>query len=244
MEKYVYLKIYYIFISMELSVFLVEYNNKSIGIWQTFEQANQFILGCLQNNLMTNSQNPIIKTFNLNTCYCSNIKLFNKQNINQDNNIKPNNNNQIIKPITKKETRDFNNPALIEMAKQKVEIQHKINLLKKQKVKIEESKQVYENDLKLFELFNENKIKDESFVIPDIFIKKYELMNKLKSENNLSWENFIKEYQHDNLYNEYFGLTSYDETFIDSNNDSDNSDISEELDIETDSDTELSVSSK
>ena len=126
------------------------------------------------------------------------------------------------------------------MINQKIELQHKINILNQQKNRIEDSKNTYANDYKLFELFTESKQKDSDFVIPDIFIKKFNLMTQLNNENRLSWEIFIKEFQHENLYNEYFGLNNYEETFLDSESDDNKSNISEELDIESDSDTETS----
>jgi hypothetical protein len=112
--------------------------------------------------------------------------------------------------------------------------------LKQQKKKIEESKSTYTNDYKLFKLFTEAKQSDPDFIIPDIFNKKFYLMTNLKNENKLSWENFIKEYQHENVYNEYFGLNNYEDLYL-SNND-DKSDISEELEIESNSSIDTSES--
>jgi hypothetical protein len=126
------------------------------------------------------------------------------------------------------------------MVNQKIDLQHKINILNQQKKRIEDSKNIYANDYKLFELFTESKQKDSNFVIPDIFIKKFNLMTQLNNENRLSWEIFIKEFQYENLYNEYFGLNNYEEMFLDSKSYDSKSNISEELDIESDSDTETS----
>jgi DNA polymerase III gamma/tau subunit len=49
---------------------------------------------------------------------------------------------------------DQDGSKVIEIAKEKIDLQHKINLLKVHKERIEESKKVYENDLKLFNLFS------------------------------------------------------------------------------------------
>ena len=70
--------------------------------------------------------------------------------------------------------------------------------------------------------------------IPDLFIDKYKLFEKLKSENRLSWENFVKEHKRENYYGDYFGINSYEEIFINNNN------IDEDIEIESDSETELS----
>jgi hypothetical protein len=135
---------------------------------------------------------------------------------------------------------DYSNPVILEMAKQKIDLQHKINILKKQKEKIEESKNVYENDLKLYKIFKQSKESDVNFKVPELFIKKYEIMEKLNCDNILSWENFIKNYQHDNYYGDYFSSNSYEDMFVnnsDSTNDNNSDDsIDEEFNINTESD--------
>jgi hypothetical protein len=219
----------------------VEYNNKIIGIYNDFLKAKIFILSCLQNNLMISNGNPSIITFSLNSCY-----QVNKNNIILEDKISEISLNKSSKPVGLEHTlREKNNisknkvkvkednPVLLEMAKQKIELQHKINMLKHQKNKIEESKKVYENDIKLFDMFLDNQKKDPNFKIPELFEKKFELILKLKNENNLNWESFVSEYYNENDYNEYFALNDYEEHFI--TNNTNDSNISEELDIETDS---------
>ena len=203
---------------MEQYVYLLEYNNKIIGTYTNLDLAKQFINGCIQNNFITS--NVFIKKYYKNSCYCVET-----ENINNNTNT----NTNIVKSSI-----DYNSPIILDMAKQKIDIQHKINLLKTQKKKIEESKNTFYSDLILFNLFTENKKKDENFTIPEIFAKKFELMTNLKLNNKLSWENFAKEYHHDNLYNEYFDTNNYDKTFL-------NDDSEEELSIESESSTEDSV---
>ena len=252
------------------NVYIVEYDGRIIGVWNSSESAKTFIMGCHQNGLMISSAN--IKTYNINTCFCFETETV---NVNSTNIIKPHKQTRFAinydtidneytqtKPLSEstkiisefenkpheksveldsKPKIDLTDPIYVEIAKQKIELQHKINLLKQQKKKIEESKTAYENDYKLFELFTESKQKDYNFVIPEIFVKKFDLMTQLKKENKLSWDNFVKELQHENLYNEYFGLNSYEEMFLESDNEN-KSDISEELDIESDSSTVTSDS--
>ena len=244
-------------------IYIVEYSNRTIGLWNSYELAKTFIMGCYQNRLMNLSAN--IKTYNVNTCYCLKTEPINlisekieakeiesneikakeiesneiKAKEIESNEIKAKEieSNEIkAKEIESNEIKageiDIKNPTYIEMNNQKIKLQHEINLLNQQKKKIEESKTTYENDYNLFKLFTENKQKDSTFVIPDIFIKKFNLMTELNSNNNLSWESFIKEYQHDNIYNEYFGLNSYENIFINSDTESN---INEEIYIQSDS---------
>ena len=106
-----------------------------------------------------------------------------------------------------------------------------------------ESKQVYENDLKLFELFSMNKKSDPGFIIPELFMDKFNLFNMLKENGTLSWETFTKEYKTNqtNEYDDYFAPNNY-ETEVKAYDSSatSGSSINEELDIETDSDTDSS----
>ena len=154
-----------------------------------------------------------------------------KSNFDKDNKKSPN--EQI--------TIDYSNPVVLEMAKQKIDLQHKINMLRKQKEKIEESKNVYDNDIKLFNMFKKSKESNCNFEIPELFAQKYEIMKKLEESNSLTWENFIKNYQQENDYVDYFASNSYEDMFI-SNSDSTNNCvdvidvIEEEFNINTDSD--------
>jgi len=82
-----------------------------------------------------------------------------------------------------------------------------INVLKKEKEKMNESKHVYEVDLKLFNKFKNIKKENVNFQIPDMFIDKYNLMLELENENRLTWENFYNMYKPKNFH------TSYSEIF-------------------------------
>ena len=135
------------------------------------------------------------------------------------------------------------NETYQKVAKEKSELLHNINLIKAKKEKMIESKQVYENDLKLFELFSMNKKSDPGFIIPELFLDKFTLFNKLKENGTLSWETFMKEYKtkQTNEYDDYFAPNNY-ETEVKAYDSSatSGSSINEELDIETDSDTDSS----
>jgi hypothetical protein len=166
-----------------------------------------------------------------------NIKqIINNEN-KQDNNKQDDNYNQhkinfnfneIIKEYNKDSTPI--NYNLVEEVKNKKlneqkDLQHNINLLKIKKEKMKELKSIYENDLKLFHLFNENKSKSNDFVIPCMFENKYNLFTKLINENNLSCQSFIKEFNTSEINN------NCDNLFIKQNN------INEEFEIESDSET-------
>jgi hypothetical protein len=236
-------------------IYLIEHNNHIIGAYTDLEAAKIFIYGCFQKGLI--QSDVTIKTYYANSCYHTDNVLITMKAFNNSMQLFDNQQTEFSLAklnLTKSETGftpvdkiknntkqlsniDYNNPALLEMAKQKIDIQHKINLLKTQKKKIEESKSTYSNDLKLFELFTENIKNNSNFYIPDIFRQKFEIMTELNNNNKLSWENFVKVYQPSNLYNDYFDDNEYENMFMSSDN------ISEELNIESDSSTEVSSSS-
>ena len=119
-----------------------------------------------------------------------------------------------------------------ELHERSAELQRNINMLKIQKEKINESKQVYESDLKLFNMFKNSVETETNFKIPEIFAKKYEIMNKLFIEDKLTWENFINNYKNENYYGDYFSSNSYEEKFANnSENDLYTTTIDEQIDI-------------
>ena len=111
-------------------------------------------------------------------------------------------------------------------------------MLKVLKERMSELKEIYNNDIKLYNKFKLNLIDDSKFIIPELFKDKFIIFQKLDNENRLDCDNFLKEYNHNNTYEDYFKLNSYDESFIKSDK---KNEIDEEFEI--DSDTESSVGS-
>ena len=209
--------------------YLVQYNNKIIGSFNEAILAENFILSCLQNNLMQHSA-KVLK-FRTNSCYCDGsydvgnitppVEIITPvvQQVNEEQ-------EQEQEPVKEKKFIDFENPEVIKISQEKIDLQHKINMLKASKEKIKESKSVYENDLKLFDIFSESLAKDPKFIISDLFKDKYNIIKKLKDEDKLSWENFSSEHKTENYYGDYFGTNDYEEHFM-ANDDN----INEELEI-------------
>ena len=145
--------------------YLIEYNNKIIGVYNTFADAELFVLGNIQNNLFNYTVK--ILTFKSNSCYCSEIKKY------YDFENEPNN---IIEEIN-----------IEKKYEEKAKIQHELNLLNQEKKKIEEKKNIYENDLKLFNLFKDKSIN----TIPVLFKEKFNIMNTLYNNNELNIESYF-----------------------------------------------------
>ena len=91
-----------------------------------------------------------------------------------------------------KKTKEEKQKEEEEKAKQKAELNHKKNMLKHHKDRLESKKNEYENDLSLYDKFMEEKSKNKDFIIPPLFMKKYEVITKLTEENNLNFETYIE----------------------------------------------------
>jgi len=219
--------------------FLIQYKSKIIGVYNDYNIAEDFVCSCIQNNLMNKNEVKIL-FFKTNSCILIKEKTFS----NSSSNFLEENKEKIEKIEEKVNIVEIdpNNPQYIEINKKKIELQHQINMLKVQKKRMEQTKSIYEHDIKLFDIFYKNKQNDSKFIIPELFVDKYELIVRLKSDNNLSWKTYITEYQKinkDEDYNDLFTPNAYDETFS-KKNDTAKIEEEEEFEIETDSDTDSS----
>ena len=154
--------------------YLIEYNNKIIGVFNSFSDAELFILGNLQNNLF--NHNVKILTFNSNSCYCSEVKNyydFDKKSEDNDN-----------------DNADSESDTILENKNEmKSKLQYELKLLNIEKKRLDEKKEIYENDLKLFKVFQNKKL-DE---IPVLFKNSYYVINLLTNIDNLNIDSYFNE---------------------------------------------------
>ncbi len=158
----------------------VFYNNNLIGLFNDYKKSQIAIDGLVQNKFV-NKNKIVIKTFHdnsLTTCEYEEAE-------SHLNSIK------ICETIDE----GSKSKEIIDM-KQKSEMEYELNQLKKKKAKIEESKHVYNVDIELFNKFKKLKLENNDFIIPEMFIDKYNLMLELDKANKLCWENFNDLYEH------------------------------------------------
>ena len=128
-----------------MNSYLIEYNNKIMGVYNDLDNATLFINSCLQNNLMLRSAKILV--YKLNSCYLiDTIIIKNNQESIIKHVIKPFI-KPVIKPIIKPVIKPVINLEFVkkqeEMIKQKQELTNQLNLLKIKKERITELKQIY-----------------------------------------------------------------------------------------------------
>ena len=199
-----------------LTGFILFLKNEAIGVYDNEEILNNFINGCLQNNFF-NKDDIKIKKYNMNSINCLNIE------------------NKIIQE-KKLENLETLKKELIEseeykkLMQIKIDTKHEINELKKQKIKLEEDKESYEYDLKIYNKLKKDKEKIENFVIPEIFTLKYNIYKKLEESNELNFNAYRIEWEKVKPLNNYnlFTTNTYENLFTNSHN---KEDINIEIDI-------------
>jgi hypothetical protein len=214
-------------------IYIVNCGTKVIGAYLDKKSAELFVCGLRQHNIFTESV-KILK-FVTNSCYLEDIYCIDKVLQKNQEIVKhvPSKAHPSLEQIDQNKLDITNNPAFLEMSKQKIELQHRINMLNMHKKKLMDTKRKFEHDIKLFNMFNEQKQKDSTFVVPELFQKKFDIMSELASTNSLDWENFMNTYTHNNNYTDYFGSNSYEDYFVTKDSSNPN-DIDEDLDILTD----------
>jgi hypothetical protein len=165
--------------------------NVLLGLFSDYEKCNITINGLI-NNKFVSKEKIKVKTFIHNSITEIEYIEYNKSETEVEefselfttDSIKP---PPIITPEIQKQRE--------EDIKERNELQNSLNLLRKQKEKLEENKRVYNVDLELYNRFKKLKVDDENFEIPEMFEEKYNVMSELESNNNLSWETFYENYK-------------------------------------------------
>ena len=225
--------------------FILFLNNNPIGIFNDEDQLNNYINGCVQNKFFHNDD---IKTekYIMNSIVCLNketvrsIKPIAKELRLKEENKEKNNKETTIKELEKikqeKEELEERRKKMIEsedykkMMQEKIDTKHQLNELKHKKKKLDEEKQAYEYDLQIYEKMKIEKGKIENFQIPEIFVLKFDIFEKLENSNQLNFDVFKTEWDKVKPKNNYslFASNPYENSFVTPNT---TEDINIELDI-------------
>jgi hypothetical protein len=195
-----------------------------VGVFDELQKANDMAQGIIDNGWAKDFH--IIK-FKINTCVkLSKIEIKNKEETESENSDS----------VSQNEYIELNNEDEKDIKKEKASIQKKLNLLKLQKDKLDESKTKYDVDLNLYNQFKLKLEEDINFEIPELFQEKYKIFHQLESQDNLNWETFSLLYKEKDFHGNYtnvFELTNDFETKFLSNIDSETEDSEFESDDET-----------
>ena len=103
-------------------------------------------------------------------------------------------NNSVYNTIDKNQNDENNEKNVNDIINERLKLIYKCKLVKELSEKIKEKKNIYELDLLLYTNFLINIENDPNFIIPELFILKFNLFNKLKINNNLNFNSFYDEY--------------------------------------------------
>lgn len=89
----------------------------------------------------------------------------------------------------------------LKLGLEKYKLNRELNELKMEKKRLDERKNQYETDLKLYNIFKTKK----NFTIPELFIEKFNLFKKLEEKNTLNFDNYVN-YNFDNYNGKFKSL--------------------------------------
>jgi hypothetical protein len=177
--------------------FLLYQDNNIVGVFDEINKARDMANGIIENGWAKDFH---IVQYKLNTC-CKGrtINIENKEDVNNYQEINSDSD----------DSSDSGN-----MDSQEAEdLQKKLNVLKLQKEKIEESKTKYEVDVKLYYDFKKKLETDNTFTIPELFVEKYKIFHQLDIENNISWESFSLLYKEPDFYGKFSNIFEVTNSF-------------------------------
>jgi hypothetical protein len=213
--------------------FVLYLNNNLLGIFDNENALNTFIKGGIQNNFFHN-ENIRTEQYIMNSCCKVNfINQTLNQTLNQTSNQASNQTSKERKQIflqnpeelkKMKEDKELNikkkeelikSEDYIKIQQEKIDLVSKINKIKYDKKLMIEKNNLYNEDIKLFDLFTKEKEKNPNFIIPILFELKFHIFDSLTKSNTLSFDTFTEEYEKVKPENNYDMFTSnnYEKTF-------------------------------
>ena len=173
------------------NIYIVYENTELLGCYDNYKIMDIQLKGMIQKKII--NSNIKINIYNKNSFNCIDIVDYvYKPNIKTESinkNIGNDNYNKESTDKNKCDDKAHNN--LIEH-KQKLTNLH--NLVTYEKGLLEEKKLIYENDIKIYTSFIQKKDEDNSFIIPELFVKKFNIIKELYANNTLSFNSFYSKY--------------------------------------------------
>lgn len=205
-------------------VFVLYLNNNLLGIFDNESTLNAFIKGGIQNNFFK-EENLRREQYIMNSCckvgFNTNKDSVVPKEISHKNQEDLNKTKELRKEKSKKLEELYNSESFQKVLQEKIDVVTDINKIKYDKKLMVEKNKLYNEDMKLFDLFTKEKEKNNNFIIPALFELKFPIFDRLTKSNNLSFETFMEEYEKVKPENNYDMFTSnnYEKTFEKNNKD-------------------------
>jgi len=178
------------------------HKDKLIGLYNNHKYCNQMLTGLTNNKFAKQSDLKIVNYYDNSITVAEEIDEI--QHFTTDNTTDSDSESD---SVSTEELDDETRKKIKNTREKKSKIEYNVNLLKKKKETMEESKNVYKVDYELFKKFKKFKESNSNFEIPLLFQAKYKLMVELESKDNLNWETFNQQYKKETMN------TSYDKLF-------------------------------
>jgi len=186
------------------------YKDKILGLYSNLEKCKLMIRG-LENNMFVTKKLIQIKSFHENSIAQALDDEDNNEFFIGDDTIEVTTESDNTDSIHTNDLSSTKQEELKKTRENKSKIEYNLNILKKQKEQINESKEVYKLDYELYKKFTKMKEKDEKFIIPELFTQKFEIMTELDKQGKLIWENFYEAYKPMCMNTSYDKLFEYNE---------------------------------
>ena len=209
-----------------------------LGIFDNEKSLTAFLDGGIQNNFFT-KESIRVEAYTMNSCYkyvehpniYNNIKITVNNTVNNTikntvNNLENEDiirkkmienleKNKLKKTLEKKKDELEKSEEFIKIQQDKIDLKHDINELKAKQKKLKEEETSFKNDLNVYKQLVKELNKNPEFVIPELFKDKFNLIVKLEHTNNLTFNDFKKEWDIIKPKNNYnlFTTTSYEDSF-------------------------------
>ena len=205
-------------------VFVLYLNNNLLGIFDNENALNTFIKGGIQNKFFK-EENLRREQYIMNSCckvgFNANANIQQKETIQKIPEETLQKSKESKKEKGKKLDELLNSESYKKIAQEKIDVVTDINKIKYDKKLMVEKNKLYNEDIKLFELFTKEKEKNNNFIIPALFELKFSIFDNLTKANKLSFETFMEEYEKVKPENNYdiFTSNNYEKTFEKNNKD-------------------------
>jgi hypothetical protein len=188
--------------------------SKLLGLFDDYDTCTNMLIGLSLNGFVKENDMEIaayesnsIKLVKPADVFCSDTEESSTDNETTDNETTESENDLNNNVINTFETKE-NKEKRLRNEKRTRKREYNLNLLKKRKEKLEEQKRTFKIDIELYSKFKEFKNTNENFTIPEMFEKKYMIMETLENNNSLDSDTFYQMYDKEDMDNSWSSLFS------------------------------------